>query len=138
MNPQLDHTPGLGLPQPSLEIGQATVNRAPETFHAPEIIAPKFETMPSSAPVAQPIPAIAQPQQPVVPLVPISAQDAAIIQADDTDDSALDEEWVNKAREIVERTHSDPFMQSREISRVKAEYIKVRYNKDIKNSEDQP
>ena len=82
-------------------------------------------------PQAAPIPPTMSMGAPAAP-----AQDTSTAQADD--DSALDEEWVNKAREIVERTHNDPYLQSREISRIKAQYIKVRYNKDIKSSDDQP
>jgi hypothetical protein len=48
----------------------------------------------------------------------------------------LDAEWVNKAKEIVERTHTDPYLQSKELSRIKAQYIKARYSKDIKVSEE--
>lgn len=48
----------------------------------------------------------------------------------------LDQEWVSKAKDIVEKTKSDPFLQSQELSRVKAGYLKVRYNKDFKVGED--
>jgi hypothetical protein len=50
--------------------------------------------------------------------------------ADDAD--LIEKEWVEKAKEIVERTRSDPFMQNIEMNKVKADYIKKRYNKDIK------
>lgn len=50
-------------------------------------------------------------------------------------DSTLDNEWVNKAKEVVERTHTDPYIQSRELGKIKVQYIKARYNKDIKISE---
>lgn len=48
----------------------------------------------------------------------------------------LDEEWVNKAKAIVERTKNDPFLESRELNKIKADYLKARHNRDIKVSED--
>ena len=48
----------------------------------------------------------------------------------------IDQEWVNKAKEIVERTKNDPFVQSKELNKVRADYLRTRYNKDIKVSED--
>lgn len=52
------------------------------------------------------------------------------------DSDGLDEEWVSKAKAIVEKTKKDPFLESRELSKIKADYLKARYNKDIKLSED--
>lgn len=69
------------------------------------------------------------------PLVAMQPQDDAT-QDDSADTSALDAEWVNKAKEIVERTHTDPYLQSKELSRIKAQYIKARYSKEIKVSEE--
>jgi hypothetical protein len=39
---------------------------------------------------------------------------------------------VEKAKEIVEKTRSDPHQQNNEINKFKAHYLKKRYNKDIK------
>jgi len=49
--------------------------------------------------------------------------------ADDND--LIEQEWVDKARAIIEKTREDPHMQNKEISEVKADYIKKRYNKEI-------
>lgn len=54
--------------------------------------------------------------------------------ADDGD--LIEKEWVVKAKEIVERTKLDPYVQNKEINRVKADYMKKRYNKEIKLTED--
>lgn len=53
------------------------------------------------------------------------------------DDDLIEKEWVDKAKQIVGHTKEDPFIQTRELNKFKAEYIKKRYNKDIKISEDQ-
>src|SRR5688500_6048564 len=135
MNPELDTTPGLGLPQPSVGMGQGPSGRVPETFRAPEVAPPRFEAIPpgSSAPagpMSQPFSPVAQPQQQVtgIPVAPIQS---TVIQDEDSDDTALDAEWVNKAREVVERTHTDPYLQSKELGLIKAQFIKARYNKEI-------
>jgi hypothetical protein len=46
-------------------------------------------------------------------------------------DDELDREWVNKAKDIVERTKFDPFAQSNELNKVKAEYLKARFGKEF-------
>lgn len=53
--------------------------------------------------------------------------------ADDTD--LIEKEWVDKAKQIVERTKHDPHQQNREMNLMKADYLKKRYNKDVKLSE---
>lgn len=53
---------------------------------------------------------------------------------DKTDD--LDKEWIAKAKMIVEQTRHDPYLQSREIGKLKADYLRIRYNKHIKVTPD--
>lgn len=52
--------------------------------------------------------------------------------ADDAD--LIEKEWVEKAKEIVEKTRENPYLQNKAINEIKADYIKKRYNKDIINS----
>lgn len=49
--------------------------------------------------------------------------------ADDVD--LIEKEWVEKAKEIVEKTRDNPYLQNKAISEIKSDYIKKRYNKDI-------
>ena len=53
--------------------------------------------------------------------------------ADDND--LIEKEWVNKAKMIIAKTKDNPREQSEELFKYKADYIKKRYNKDIKVSE---
>jgi hypothetical protein len=53
--------------------------------------------------------------------------------ADDVD--LIEKEWVNRAKQIVAKTKDDPREQSKELHKYKVDYIKKRYNKDIKVSE---
>lgn len=50
--------------------------------------------------------------------------------ADDGD--KVEKAWVDKARQIVGRTRNDPYRQSEELTVLKADYMKQRYNKIIK------
>lgn len=52
--------------------------------------------------------------------------------ADDAD--LIEKEWVEKAKSIVAQTKNDPRQQNFEMSKIKAEYMKQRYNKDLKLS----
>lgn len=49
--------------------------------------------------------------------------------ADDID--LIEKEWVEKAKEIVEKTKDNPYLQNKAMSEFKADYIKKRYNKDL-------
>lgn len=80
---------------------------------------------PSAAPTSTP-------PQPLPPAPQTQHGDAPQI-ADDVD--LIEQEWVDKAKEIVERTKTDPYLQSQEINKMKAAYLKKRYNKDIKLDE---
>jgi hypothetical protein len=54
--------------------------------------------------------------------------------ADEAD--LIEKEWVDKAKAIVANTKDDPHLQNKEMSKVKAQYLKTRYNKDLKLSEE--
>jgi len=51
------------------------------------------------------------------------------------DSDLIEKEWVDKAKEIVEHTRDNPHEQQRAFNLMKAEYMKKRYNKDIKIDE---
>lgn len=53
--------------------------------------------------------------------------------ADDVD--LIEKVWVEKAKEIVDKTQDNPYLQNKAISEIKADYIKKRYNKDITKSD---
>lgn len=54
--------------------------------------------------------------------------------ADDVD--LIEKEWVEKAKEIVNKTKDNPYLQNKAISEMKADYIKKRYNKDLSKSDE--
>lgn len=76
--------------------------------------------MPSVSPQAndQSYYAMSQPPAPT----PATAEDVDLIE----------KEWVEKAKQIVHRTQGDPYAQSQQLSQMKADYIKKRYNREVK------
>ncbi len=63
---------------------------------------------------------------------PQSSASIATAHLSAADVDLIEKEWVQKAKDIVSATHGDPFAQNKEINKIKADYIKKRYNKDIK------
>ena len=59
---------------------------------------------------------------------------SSTLMADDVD--LIEKEWIFKAKAIVAQTKDDPYVQNKELSKVKAEYVKKRYGKDLKVSKD--
>lgn len=89
----------------------------------------------------------ADPQAPALPPVPASQTDASqtapvpapVAPADNPaiaeDVDLIEKEWVVKAKQIVEQTKHDPYKQNEEITKMKADYLKKRYNHDVKTNE---
>jgi hypothetical protein len=132
-----DILPSVELPSPQ------PIEQSPETSQMD--IQPEKESSKQleKAPVA---PAAQNPQTlpqniPAAPMItPHSEPDAGVVGiavtpqiADDTD--LIEKEWVDRAKRIVEHTRNDPHQQTKEMSAMKADYLKKRYNKDLKLSE---
>jgi len=79
-------------------------------------------------------PAVPQPMNALYP-APTAPPPPATI-PEEADETQYDEIWVAKAKEIVAQTQDDPYRQSRAISKLRADFLKARYNKDIKIVED--
>ena len=130
-------------PQPTFELpaqGQMP-DQAPGQPVMPEAPAPASPERlmtPGNVPGGAPMQPIATPVQqgppagaPPVP-VPIPApQQGATAHMSAADADLIEKEWVSKAKAIVESTRQDPYVQNREINKVKADYLKKRYNKDL-------
>lgn len=78
------------------------------------------------------IPAASTTQSPATPAPTYANTDDFI--ADDTD--LIEKEWVERAKEIVHKTKDNPYLQNKAIAKMKADYIKKRYNKDLRVQED--
>lgn len=47
------------------------------------------------------------------------------------DSDLIEHAWVNQAKHIVASTHDDPYRQQQELKKLRADYIRKRYNKEI-------
>lgn len=63
-------------------------------------------------------------QRPAMPTAQVAEEDNSDVQEDQV--------WVDKVKDVADRTKHDPFLQSNELNKLKAEYLKVRFNKQVK------
>ena len=136
MGPNLDRQPDLssnpnltelGAISPDLDSDSRHVNLSPETVSGGEN---KPRTTTSTL---QPEPVLTNNPIILSNLPPPTApplQNSNPLVADDSD--LIEKEWVTKAKEIVMKTKHDPFLESKEINYFKADYLKKRYNKELK------
>lgn len=135
MNPASRETPGISLPPPVAEqaSGQADgIQAAPEQGPA----APEMTSRPAAAQPAGVLPAVPVDPAPVpaqsrthnddsstTSSVPLSLSD---------DNDKVEKEWVGKVKRVITQTQHDPHKQNEEVTLIKADYMKQRYNKIIK------
>lgn len=62
-------------------------------------------------------------------------QQLAQVPREASDVDVIEKEWVNHLKHVVAQTAENPYKQQAEISKIKADYMKKRYNKDVKLSE---
>jgi hypothetical protein len=141
--------PKLPVPNPSQEMGtynpQVLPPRPIETASptrveaTPERSAPQ-EVQPAGpvqgAPVLPPPAPLASPSTvPVVPVLqPLATTDHNPAIA--ADEEVIEKEWVDKAKKIVAQTKDDPYKQEKEVSKLQADYLKKRYGKEVKLTND--
>lgn len=123
------------LPPVQTDVGSEQADAVDSPVRSPEVsVAPRQSTLPSTADSS----AIAQSNA-------MPAGSAGALMSDDNsstsnpivadDNDLIEKEWVIKAKQIVAATRDDPYKQSYEISKFKADYLKKRYGKDIKVEE---
>jgi hypothetical protein len=123
-------------PHPQFEIPQdpsggqerqteQAIERRQVSEGAPSKAAPKLPAQVQPALPAQP----PQVQQIPVQSQSSSSQASSSLAAKDAD--LIEKEWVMRAKNIVAQTQDDPYKQKNEMSRIKADYIKKRFNKTI-------
>ncbi|MFA5004209.1 MAG: hypothetical protein WC498_02950 [Candidatus Saccharimonadales bacterium] len=134
MKPDYDAVPHFDLPEPNFNPGaEATPVPLPEKGFP---VRP--ELMTGMAPPATPIASSPYPIAPMPSSSPqqstTAAQSGAIPQAqraEETEDT-LTKISVARARNIVAQTAGDPYSQNEQLNKLKAEYIKQRFNQDVK------
>ncbi len=139
MNPHNSEVSGIELPPPVVE--QASAPNGAEAGPPPAEVLPASPERSPSVQATPPMaaPAIALPAPPPMAAAPPAASPPATggqaIPLINDDGDLIEKEWVNKAKQIVERTRSDPHKQSEELTVVKADYMQKRYGKTIKLSQ---
>jgi hypothetical protein len=136
---------GMDLPPPVAPKEKETVDSPEPTpvLRQGSEVNPEFLPPVSNQQNPQPQPAAQATQtQPLVPPPATPTATGATTQqsshanpvlAEDVD--LIEKEWVDKAKAIVNHTKDDPYRQNHEINKMKADYIKKRYNKDVQVSE---
>ena len=142
MNPTNKETPGIPLPVPAEQSAAAAPGFSSEKpLQAAEQPAINTEKAPiiglqapplATATIPLPLPNAAAAIAPAGQAAAVPIQNAALLADDDKD--LIEKEWVEKAKQIVERTRDDPYKQSEALTVFKADYIKKRYGKTIKVS----
>lgn len=134
MDPQTytHHQPEFELPPPTpkseVEPNHSLKHGETQSIHA-EL--PQAGAQPQTSLVPNPLVG----QAPTIPAVPpqkgaMASAPSTPANADDID--LIEKEWVERAKVIVEHTKDDPHRQNKEINKFKAAYIKQRYNKELK------
>jgi len=128
----------LPKPQP-LASGAAEAHSQTAPNHA---ATPEADSSSPASVTPSPAGQAADPQQASAVPIPPPSQDATTapmaVSTDDLtaeDSDLIEKEWVTRAKAIVDRTKNDPHAQNQQMNQVKAEYIKKRYNKDVKVSD---
>lgn len=138
--PPSDVLPSVELPSPKPEVitpeqspqleqqsEQAGALRVEQGVSTPAPQQPQISSQPIGS---TPAPVVSPHDAPPAGVVGITATPQI---ADDAD--LIEKEWVDKAKQIVDHTRHDPHLQSKEMNTMKADYLKKRYNKDLKLSE---
>lgn len=132
-----DLAPSMELPKPQADLPPTKPEQAGMVSSAEAPAAMAMEQVGSAAPaVPLPLPATTSTASATANADSIAVSGLNISApaiADDTD--LIEKEWVEKAKEIVQHTKDDPYLQNKEMNKMKADYLKKRYNKDIKLSE---
>jgi hypothetical protein len=144
MDQQLGNVSPLDLPKPSPEQPPASLSEINDASPVVE----KQQAQQMEQPGSVPAPVVASPAGAVPAVNPLTAHEppaaqvgavngpanTAAMLADDTD--LIEKEWVIKAKAIVDQTRLDPYQQNKAINRVKADYLKQRYQKDLKQADE--
>jgi hypothetical protein len=124
-----NHAPELPQPEESTS-GMPEHAAAPETNTQAPTLTPPVNDQPMVA--IPPLPGAASSAVPTAAPVNPPATDTPLM-ADDAD--LIEKEWVTKAKAIVAQTKDNPYEQNKAMNQVKADYLKKRYNKDLKVGE---
>lgn len=122
--------------QPHFELPQSPGGQEKQTEQSREKPTTEESAVGSAQPASAPMPAVPDLsglQVPALPAQPSTDQPDDIVTASPAaaDNDRIEKEWVNRAKTIIAQTKDDPHEQKKEISKVKAEYIRQRFGKNV-------
>lgn len=130
MNPSSGEVPKFEVPVIDVGHEQDGSSESLEKAPAPEV-SPSARTSSTLTPVqASPIAINPQVAVPTGYQKSLSSDDSAV-KSTAADADRIEKEWIDKAKAIVAKTQDDPREQNSEMGKVKADYIKSRFNKTI-------
>jgi hypothetical protein len=133
MNPNVDSSPGVHLPEPLPTMQGGGSEQAPQMMESrPEMASVEHSTSNNQS-MAMPSLGSVPATQPPQANSGSATQPSGPAAADDGD--TIEKEWIVKAKQIVNATRSDPYQQNRQLAAFKADYLRKRYNKIVKLSE---
>jgi hypothetical protein len=131
MNPQFDQSPGLHLPEPSLD-AKPVAPMVPVGPAQQPIQQPMMPQMPAQQPVQPVAPQPIAPQQTSQP-TPVGQPQQSIQVAPQeatapSTEQDIDQQWINKAKDAIQHFSMDPYAQSNALSKIKADYLQSRHS----------
>jgi hypothetical protein len=129
--------PNLPPPRPDLapSVLEVAPMGGPEQLSNPETqIGPGQSGGPTTH---QPVLSTSQPV--VVPSTTIASDDSTTMTnpAAAADEDLIEKEWVEKAKQVVKTTRSDPHEQAKQIAELMRDYVKKRYGKVVGKAPDE-
>lgn len=131
MNGSSNPSPELPLPIPSPELGGGGSAETQKGIETKSATGDAVSQGPST-----PMPMVDPSQFTVAAPITVATTDDQAAQANADDEDVIEKEWVSRAKAIVNSTKDNPRVQSKELGKFKAEYIKKRFNKDIKTAKE--
>lgn len=120
--------PSITMPEHAKRQAGDVFAAAPEMRNAPGLSVQQASAAATASAAPTAAPPLMTSHDPILAATPAGAGNPTI--ADDVD--LIEKEWVDKAKQIVEMTRSEPYEQKQEVSRLKADYLQKRYNKTVK------
>lgn len=104
-------------------------NNVPQPYNQGYPQTPQNAAMaPPAPPISQPLSSQAVPSQPQLMPMPMPQP---------VNEAEMDKAWVDRAVVVLDKTREDPFLQSHEIAKLKAQYMQTRFEKEIKIAQEQ-
>ena len=63
------------------------------------------------------------------------AADPGVTPQEAADSDRIEQEWIIKTKQVLLATRNDPYEQARQLAALRADYMRKRYNKEIKLGE---